>query len=176
MKKSVKITFSAIMAALAVAFMLLSYFPYLTYAIPAISGMFIMVTVIEVNKKYAFAAYLASAVLVFLLAEPESKLMFVALFGYYPILKAILDRVEPRPIQWILKFAVFNAAVTLVYFVFASLFGITLDGLGDFGKYTVIILFVAGNFVFVFYDIAISKMAAVYLQVLAPKFKKIFKF
>ena len=39
------------MAALATAFMLLSYFPYLTYAIPAVAGLFVMVTVIETNYK-----------------------------------------------------------------------------------------------------------------------------
>ena len=39
MKNTSKITFSAIMSALAVVIMLISYFPYLTYAIPAIAGL-----------------------------------------------------------------------------------------------------------------------------------------
>ena len=52
MKNSKKITFSAIMAALATVIMLVSYFPYLTYAVPAIAGLCIMVVVIEINKKW----------------------------------------------------------------------------------------------------------------------------
>ena len=68
MKKNSKLTLSAMMAALASVFMLLSYFPYLTYAIPALAGLFIMVIVIEIDCKWAIGGYIASAFLVFLLA------------------------------------------------------------------------------------------------------------
>ena len=55
--------------------MLLSYFPYFTYAVPAITGLLTMMLVIEINAKWAFAAYIAASALVFIFAEPESKLM-----------------------------------------------------------------------------------------------------
>ena len=89
MKQTAKITFCGIITALSVVFMLLSYFPYLTYAVPAVTGLLMMIIVIEINTRWAFAAYAAASVLVFIFAEPESKLMYICLFGYYPILFGI---------------------------------------------------------------------------------------
>ena len=66
MKNTKKITLCGIFVALSVAIMLVSYFPYLTYSVPAVAGLCIMVIVIEYNWKWAFLGYLASAFLVFL--------------------------------------------------------------------------------------------------------------
>lgn len=175
MKNSTKITLSAMMAALATVFMLLSYFPYLTYAIPAVAGLFIMVIVIEIDFKWAFLSYLTSAALVFLFAEPESKLMYICLFGYYPIIKGLVEKINKPVFEWTLKLICFFVAVVLAYFVFASLFGINLDDLGDFGKYSVLILLLFGTVAFVFYDIAVSKMSFVYFNRLHGRIRRIFK-
>ena len=163
------------MAALASAFMLLSYFPYLTYAIPAIAGLFVMVIVIEINRKWAAGAYIASAVLVFFLAEPESKLMYIGFFGYYPVLKALIDGIKKPVIEWIIKLIVFNAAVLIIYFCFAKAFGVSIEDFGEFGKYGAVALLGFGNVVFVLYDIAVSRMAMMYMGIVHPKIKKYLK-
>lgn len=176
MKSSLKLTFSAIMASLATVTMLLSFFPYLTYAVPAVAGLFIMVVVIEIDKKYALLSYVASSFLVFLFAENESKLMYIFLLGYYPILKAVIDKKTGKVLQWILKIITFNISVLLVYFVFASLFGVDVESFGTFGKFSAVIFLIFGNFVFVLYDITVSKMAMFYIYKLQPKIRKIFRF
>lgn len=175
MKNSNKITFCAMMAALATALMLLSYFPYLTYAIPAVAGLFVMVAVIETNYKWAFLTYLTSAVLVFLFAEPESKLMYICLFGYYPIIKGLIEKIDKPVIEWVLKLICFFIAVLMAYYIFAGLFGIRLDDLNDFGKYSVLILLGFGTAAFVLYDIAVSKMSFVYFYRFHSRIKKFFK-
>lgn len=157
-------------------FMMLSYFPYLTYAVPAVTGLLIMIIVIEINTRWALVSYIASCALVFIFAEPESKLMYICLFGYYPILKAVIERLKKPAAEWILKISVFNVAVLLVYFVFAKLFGISLDDLNNLGKYGVYAFLAAGNAVFVFYDIAVSRMAMFYINTLHTRVKKIMKF
>ena len=156
--------------------MMLSYFPYLTYAVPAVTGLLIMIIVIEINTRWALVSYIASCALVFIFAEPESKLMYICLFGYYPILKAVIERLKKPAAEWILKISVFNVAVLLVYFVFAKLFGISLDDLNNLGKYGVYAFLAAGNAVFVFYDIAVSRMAMFYINTLHTRVKKIMKF
>ena len=83
-------------------FMLLSYFPYFTYAVPAITGLLTMMLVIEINVKWAFVAYIAASVLIFIFAEPESKLMYICLFGYYPIVKSLIERINKPVIEWVL--------------------------------------------------------------------------
>jgi len=175
MKKNFKITLSAMMAALAVAVMLLSFFPYLTYAIPAIAGLFIMVVVIEVDLKWAIGSYLASAAIVLFLPEPESKLMYIFFFGYYPILKAFLDRMRRPKLEWIFKIIAFNTAVVIVYFAFSAVIDLSLDDFGKLGKYGVWVLLFLGNIVFVLYDIAVSRMSMMYMSVLHPRIKRMFK-
>lgn len=163
------------LAALSAAFMLLSYFPYFTYAVPAVSGLFIMIAVIEINRKWALLSYFASALPVLLLAEPESKLIYLCFFGYYPILKALLDGIGKPVLEWLLKIAVFNTAVIAVYACFAGAFGVSADDFGTLGKYGIPILLAFGNIVFVLYDIAVSRAASAYMIMLHPKLKKFLK-
>lgn len=175
MKQNVKITLCGIVAALSVVFMMLSYFPYLTYAVPAVTGLLTMMLVIEINVKWAFAAYIAASVLVFIFAEPESKLMYICLFGYYPIIKSLIERIGRAAAEWTLKLLVFNAAALAIYFVFAKIFGISLEDFAILGKYGAYIFLLISNAVFVLYDIAVSRMAAVYMNVLHNKLQKLLK-
>ena len=94
MRKTGHITFGAVLAALAVVVMLMSYFPYLTYSIPALAGMFIMVAVIELGNKWALFSYVVSAFLSVLFAEPEAAFLYVFLFGSYPIIKVLIENQE----------------------------------------------------------------------------------
>ncbi len=175
MKNTNKVTLSALMAALAVVLMLTAYFPYLTYAIPAFAGLTIMVVLIETNAKWAFSAYLTSAVITFLLCEKEAMLMYVFLFGFYPILKSLIEKINKPLIEWPIKFIILNASVIFVYSVMAKLFGISMTDMGDFGKYTVYILLIVANAVFIVYDFMLSKMSVFYIYKLHPKIKKLFK-
>lgn len=175
MNKTVKITFCSMMAALACVLMLLAYFPYFTYAAPAIAALFIMAAVIECGAKWALCSYAASAVLIFLTAEPESRLLYAFFFGYYAVLKAVVENLRKPVLEWAIKIAVFNAAVLAVYFVFAGLFGISLDDFNEFGKYSAYIFLALGNAVFVVYDIGLSRLAMAYMAVAHPRIKKLFK-
>lgn len=175
-KKTSYITFCAVISALSVALMLASYFPYLTYAIPALSGALIIMPLVEADKKYAFLTYLVSAVLVFIFAEAEAKLMYITFFGYYPILKAVLEKIKSRFIEYTLKFICFNGAITVVYFGLASLFGIEADSFGEFGKWSVAVLYVLGNIAFILYDMCLTKLCGYYMYRLHEKIKKIMRF
>lgn len=163
------------MSALATVVMLMAYFPYLTYALPAIAGLFIMVIVIEVDYKWAFLTYLSASFLTFLFAEPESKLMFICLFGFYPILKSVIEKLNKALIEWVLKLSVYSVSVLLVYTVFAKLTDISFEDIGNLGNYGAVILFVFGMIVFVLYDIALSKMADFYLARFHSRIKRLFK-
>ncbi len=175
MKNTNKVTFCALMSALAVVLMLAAYFPYLTYAVPAFSGLCVMVVLLEIGAKWAFGAYLTSAVLTLLFCEPEAMLMYVFLFGYYPILKAVIEKINKPIIEWPIKVVTLNAVVIFVYMFIAELFAVNISDLSDFGKYSVIILLFLANLVFIFYDITVSKMAWLYINKFQPKIKKIFK-
>ncbi len=168
MKQTGKITLCAMLAALASVFMLTAYFPYLTYGIPAIAGIFVMIALIETGKGYAFLTYGASAVITLFLVEPEAKLLYVCFLGFYPILKAVFEQLKSRVLEYILKFTTFNAALILIYTLFASIFGITDNFITVFGVFGIAILVLGANFVFLMYDICLSKFARIYLFKLHP--------
>lgn len=175
LKNTGKIALCAMLAALSSAFMLISYFPYLTYAIPAVAGLFIMIAVIEIDIKWATLTYLSSAVIVALIAEPEAKMLYILFFGYYPILKSIFERLKNRLIEYLLKFLLFNAAIIAAYAFVATLLGVSVGEMGDFGEYTAIVLLLSANVVFPIYDAAVSRMAQFYLARLHSQIAKIFK-
>lgn len=175
MKKSSKIALCGVLSAMSVMLMLFSYFPYLTLAIPAVAGLVFVILVIEIDSKWAFLAFLSSAVLVAFLAEADAKIMYIAFFGYYPILKERLERLRRPALEYLLKFLVFNAVMVSVYTVMIKVFGMPLDEMGDFGKWTVLVMLVVGNITFLLYDYAVSGMIAAYMRVLHPKLKKLIK-
>lgn len=175
MKTTSKITFCALMSALAVAFMLLSYFPYFTYAVPAVAGLTGLVVLIEIGGKWPLLTYIVTAALSLIFAEPEAKFMYALLFGYYPVLKAYIERIKNRAVQYIVKFAVFNAAVLAVYFITVKVLGMPLDDFGALGKAGIVAFLVLANVTFYLYDIVLVRVAEVYMQKIHPAIKKNFK-
>ena len=95
------------------------------------------------------------------------------LFRVLPHFKGGFDRRKSRITEWVLKLAVFNAAIIAVYFILARAFGVSVEEFGEFGKYSEYIFLLLGNAVFVFYDIAVSRMAAVYMHMLHPRVQRI---
>ncbi len=176
MNKTIKITFCALTAALGAVIMLLAYFPYFTYAVPAITGVLTIMVMIEVDKKWAFATYTITSVLAFLFAESEAKFMYIIFFGYYPIIKAIIEKVKNRGVQYLLKFLVFNTSIVLFYAVLAKLFLMPqISDFGEFGKYSVVLFLLLGNLTFYLYDIVLVKAANLYILKIHPKIQKIRK-
>ena len=175
MKKTTKITLCALCAALSTAFMLTSYFPYLTYAIPAVAGLVAMVPLIEIGALWGVATYAVSAPLVLLFGEIEASFLYALLFGYYPVLKAIIERIDKIWIEWLIKLFCFNIAVLGAYFVGRHIFMVSYEDLGEFGKYGAVAFLALCNVVFVLYDIAISRVSVLYMSRIHPKIKRLIK-
>lgn len=175
MKRSVKIAFCGLMSALGTAFMLMTYFPYFTYAVPALAGLLTMVVLIEISAKWAFATYAVTAVLSFLFAETEAKLMYIFILGIYPVLKALMEKIGSRAVQYVFKFGYFNIAVFAVYSVLHFVFGFPFEVVG---KYTAIAfagLLLLGNFTFLLYDVMLYRVAQAYVIKIKPTVGKIMR-
>lgn len=161
------------LGALATVFMLTAYFPYITYSVPLIASVFVMIAVIETGKLWGLFTYIAAAVLTLLFAEPQAKLIFVCFAGFYPVLKAIFEGFKSRIPEYILKFATFNFCVVTVYLFFSSAFG--LSEMSDFGIYGLFILLLGANFIFFIYDVILTRLADFYMWRLHPKVTKFIK-
>lgn len=175
MKNSKKITLCSLTAALAVVVMLVGYFPYLTYAIPALAGIFMMIPLIECGLSWSFATYTVSSLIIFVMGETESKMLYVLFLGYYPIIKSVIERINKQAIEWVIKLLCFNVAIVVFYYVSSFLFLISYDEFNIYGKYAIYAFWFLCNIVFVLYDIGISRVASYYMQNFHGKIKKFIK-
>lgn len=180
MKQTHKVALGGVFGALALLCLVLTVFPYATYALPAIAGVMLIPIVIECGKRWALTVYAAVALLSLLVApDLEAKVLFITLFGYYPVLKAAAETCRLRALEWGIKLGTFNVAAILSYAVLArlgfSLDSFTIDGVA-LPIYGFLLLFLAaGNVVFVLYDIAITRLLPLYFARFQPLFRRLFK-
>lgn len=176
MKRTGKIAFCGVMCALSLVAMLLTVFPYATYALPALAGALLLPVALEAGVRWGVASYVAVGLLSFLLApRMEEKLLFIAFFGYYPILQIALLRLRSRAAVWAVKLLVFNAAMVGSYLLLLKVVGMEADAFVLFGVNLPLVFLAAGNVVFVIYDIALRQLAALYRVRLHPVLLRIFR-
>lgn len=162
MKRSAKVAFGGIFSALAVVCMLLTVFPYATYALPALAGVFLLPVALQCGSRWGFGGYVVTAVLAFLLApDMEAKLLFALFFGYYPIVKLWLDGLKGW-LQWVLKLTLFNATAVGGYLLLFFVFSLDADAFQLFGVNLPLVFLALGNVVFVLYDRGVSNLVLMY--------------
>lgn len=177
-KPTFRIAFCSVIAALSTALMMLtSLVPIGSYALPCAAGALAVAIVIEYGSKWAIGVYVVVAVLSFFLAgDKESVLYFIALFGYYPILKGLLEsKIKSKPAQYIIKFAVFNAAAIASFFIAMFLLAVSLEEFTLFGVYVPYVFLIIGNIFFLLYDIALTSFVVLYVKRIKDKLFKNFK-
>ena len=166
-----------IVSALSLVLMIsVAVIPFLTYALPAVAGTLIIFIVCEIDKKWAFGVYCTVAILGMLLVpDKEVAVMYLAFFGYYPILKALIESKFPLVIEWIIKVGAFAATMAGSYFLMIKFMGVTIDETEEWGMMAYPILLGMGTFAFVLYDIALTKMITLYIKKWQKHFKRYFK-
>ena len=165
-QNSLRVALCGVTAALALTLMLCtSVIPVGTYAFPCIAGILFVTIVIEFGEKWAFAALFAVALLsLFLAGDKEASIYFIAFFGYYPILKSLIERFKSRAVQWALKFSVFNAAMIAAFFVCKFILQIPDEEFTIFGLYIPWVFLIMGEIFFPLYDILCSMLIVRYVR------------
>lgn len=163
---SIKIALSGSVTALSfVLMMITSVIPVGTYAFPAIAGALLCVLVIEFGQVWAWSSFAAVSLLaLFLCTDKEAALYYVAFFGFYPIIKAKLEQMKNKYLQWVLKFLVFNVCIVAAFYISIYLLGVPTESFTVLGFYVPVVFLVAGNVVFILYDILISRIIALYVN------------
>ncbi len=170
-----KVALGGIVSALSLVLMILSGVTFsLEYAIPMITGALLMVLVVEFGKGFAGIIYLVVSVLsLLLLGNKEPAVMYLIFFGYYPIIKSILE--QRFKSCWILKYIIFNVSMIASYYVVTKIFMISFDDIKDLGKYALLILLLAGNVLFAMYDVLLTRLVSIYIYRWRKHIKRVFK-
>lgn len=165
-KTSFDIALSGILcAACIIMIFLVGVFPALLYVFPMICGLIMYIIYYECGTKIAIAAF-ASVSLLSLLISPdkESVVLFISFFGYYPILKVYIDLLPGKIAKYAIKLAIFNVSIVVSYWLLMKVFGLVdiTDFVGE-GSHAFIWGFLGiANFVFILYDVALLRVAALY--------------
>ncbi len=152
MKQTRALALCGVTAALAVAVMAAGGVLGIgTYLSPLIAGMCLLPVGSLLGKKYHITLWLAVSALSFLLVpDIEQSLMFLCLFGCYPVLRPLFERL-PRIPRLLCKLLFFNAvAIALEALLLVPETMQTL---------LLFLLLVLGNVVFVLYDVLIPRIA-----------------
>lgn len=182
MKNTSKIAFGAILAGLSVAFMLsTAVLPFLSYTIPAICGLIIVLLIIECDEKWALLVYICVSVLSLLIVPDKSAgLSYLCIFGYYPITKSLLEKKLPGWLCWVIKFIIADSVLILSYYISLKFFGIDTEGIEWISPYldkwfVPIIIAVAGTFFFYMYDTVLTRLIKIYDFKWRKNFRKYFR-
>ncbi len=172
-KPGFKVALGGIITAFALILLLATgLVPIGTYALPGLAGALLIAVVVELGAKWGYGVYAATSLLALLITpDREAALMFVFFFGHYPILKALIERLGKRFLEWVLKSGAFNVCVLVCYGLIFYVFGMqdVMESFGEFGEYSLYIFWGAGNVAFWLYDITLSSLVTFYLRYLRQK-------
>ena len=175
--KSGKVALCGMCAALATLFLLLTVVPVSELGLPAVAGVMLSPIVIELGRRYGLTVYVAVSLLALLLVPSwESKLLFVGFFGYYPILKSLIERMRKPVLEWVIKLGLFNATVLLIYWILLSFLGLNAADFTIGGKAAYGLLLLLGNGVFILYDVGLTQVISRYVVTLSPRLRRLFRF
>ena len=154
-----KVVIAGVLAALSVIILYLGCaIEVLDLTMSAIVSLLVVVIVIEMGYKYAWMTYIATSILSVILLPQKSPAIFYACFmGFYPIIKSYIERIGSGLLRWVVKLAVGNAALALMFLIM-SIFVPEEFATGVL----LVATYVLGIIAFVMYDVAISKLITLY--------------
>ena len=169
MKKRVKkLSLCALLCAVSVVLMLVGCFiQSLDLSAAIAAGLTVAVAMIECGMSWSVMLYATTGVMALVLLPAKTPALFYLLIGgIYPILKALVERIKKRSVVWAIKLVGFNLFYTALIAVGKFLLNIN-DPIFSFN----IFVYALGNLTFILYDIAFTRLAALYVTRIRRKLK-----
>ena len=168
-RQTKSLTVTAVAAALSVVLLYLgSLFPSGQAGFAAVACLLGIAVVIACGLGWGVLHYVAAGALALLLLPDKTvALLYAVFFGYYPVIKSLAERCHGRPLEWGIKLAVFNAALTVLLFALRAAF--LPERAADLPTAAVYLLL---NVVFVVFDIGLSRLIVFYENRIAKYLKK----
>lgn len=122
----------------------------------AVAGLFPVVGVLAGGKAVGYLCWASAGLLgLILLPDKGVPLLYLAFLGLYPVVKGRIESFRRQPVEWLLKLSFFNTELTMFWFVLRGLF---LPNPPTWLGNNSLVLYLAGNVVFVLYDIGMSRL------------------
>lgn len=165
--KAKRIAVCAMLASLGVVLMSLgTLIDVLDLSAAVLASFLCAIAVIEYGGASPWLVFFVTSVLALLLPNKLPAIEYLLFFGYYPIFKEKIERME-KWLSWLFKELVFNAALVIVFF--ASKLLLYKDVEISVGW--LVLGAALAEATFVLYDVALTRLIKLYLF----KLRKIFK-
>lgn len=174
--KKYPVVLSGIITAFGVIVMFMTnVFPIADYTMPAIAGILLVVIVIEYNINWALLSFLSVSILsLIMISSKFSVVLYICFFGIYPILKSVIEKKCNKTLQRILKFILVNISILTAGFISIFVFKLEdiISSIGELKTPLFLGLILIFNFIFILFDIALTKLIYIYNFNIRKKFFK----
>ena len=144
------------------------------YIAPLLSSLIMMIICDITDKKHAFITYAAvSIICTAFLPDKECALTFAFFFGYYAIIKDVLERIKPKLLCFLIKLLIYNIGIISSQLLLIYAFGVPLDN--PWGRWGIVILIALANLVFIFYEFMLGAVIKLYNLKYKSRIEKLMK-
>lgn len=169
--KTRRMTACALLCAINVVLLYLgSMIEVLDLSLSMIASLTCVFAMIEMGGSYPWMVFAVTGTLSMLLlpAPKTAGLVYVLFMGWYPIVKAYIERLR-RPLAWVVKLIVFNVALTGLWLLSTYVFVAAEPEEGiQVGK---AVLYLFANGTFILYDVALTMLISTYVRVWRKRFR-----
>lgn len=165
-----RVALGGVLAALSLLLLYLSaMMPSGQIAVVAVAGLVPAAGVVSGGIGTGVLSYAAAGLLgVLLLPDKGCAMMYILFFGLYPVVKSGIERLRKLPLELVLKLAFFNVMLSVMLFGFSKLLFPLLPEL----LHKPLMIYLAGNVVFLIYDYGFSKLITYYAARIRPAARK----
>lgn len=159
--KTFSLALGAMLTALSFGVLYLSaLLPSGRWAAVAVAGLMPAAAVVSVGLASGFGVYIAAGLLALMLVPDKlNVLLYLLFFGSYPMVKSLLERLRKPTLSWALKFLFFDLVFCAFVFGFGTMFMPWLAELLNKRTWLVVL---AGNVIFLVYDLGFTRLIALY--------------
>lgn len=165
MKRTKKLAFSAILAALGTTILYLGAITgVLDISAVVLASFCVLFADIELKSPYQIMIYVVTSVLSFLiLPDKETALLYILLGGYYPVIKAKIEKIRVPVVSYALKLCIFAVAYTATAWLTYRFFMLPeeITRLTS-GRWLIIIISGAALVLFILYDFLLTRLTEFY--------------
>ena len=170
-KQIVNLSVSAMLCALGVIILSLgSLVEVVDASVAVIASLLCVYAVIEIGGIYPWLIWLVTSVvsLLLLVSQPTPVVFYALLAGYYPILKARIERL-PVALSWLLKWVCATVGTLAVYAVSYLFVPTLLDGLHT--PWLLALAYLGILVVFLLYDVCLTMLITFYFRRLRKRLR-----
>lgn len=152
-----------VFAALAVALLYLAcVIPSGRIGVVALAGLMPVGALLAAGKAAGYLCWAASGLLgLILLPDKVLALTYLLFLGFYPLIKSKIESKRNVPFEIVVKLLYFNVMLTVFSLLFGEMFFSLFSTWMTEGSW---LLYLAGNAVFVLYDIGLTRVITIFIH------------